>query len=171
MEYSRNELTVGTGNIINITNVEIRPYTLRSSVEPDKATIVGMDKADIVSEPSTLFSILKSYELKFDEMFTNNTSITQMEKEKIQLEKFLILTARSNLMIYNIEMTSEHASVIDDVLFVFPVYLQTKTLTLKDLHIRISGTILRAYDPFILVVENIDVDYYRNSGGIEMSMQ
>ena len=171
MEYTRNELTVGTGNIINITNVEIRPYTLRASVDPDKASIVGIDSASIVSDPSTSFNILKSYELRFNEIVTNSSSLTPIEKTRVQLEKFLILVIRSSLMISNIEMTSDHASVFDDVLFVFPVYLQAKTLTLKDLHIRISGTILRAYDPFNLVVENIDVDYYRNSGGIDMLMQ
>ena len=171
MEYTRNELPVGTGNIINITNVEIRPYTLRASVDPDKASIVGIDRNDIDSDPSTSFNILKSYELRFDEIVTNSSSLTPIEKTRVQLEKFLILVIRSSLMICNIEMTSDHASVFDDVLFVFPVYLQTRTLTLKDLHIRISGTIIRAYDPFNLVVENIDVDYYRNSGGIDMSMQ
>ena len=36
MEYTRNEIAENAANIIDITNVEIRPYTLRS-VNPDKA--------------------------------------------------------------------------------------------------------------------------------------
>ena len=171
MEYTRNELPVGTGNIINITNVEIRPYTLRASVDPDKANIVGIDSASIVSNPATLFSILKSYEFRFEDMVTNYSDLTDSEKARAQLEKYLILALRSNLLIYNMEITSEYSSVFDDVLITYPVYLQTKTLTLRNLHMRISGTILRAFDPFNLVIENIDVDYYRNSGGVDMDLQ
>ena len=170
MEYTRNEITENAWNIINITNVEIKPYTLRS-VAPDKAHIVGMDSADIVSAPSTSFSIIKSYEMRFDEIVTNNNNFTDVEKTKIQLERHLILVMRSSLMIYNMEIISEYSNIFDDILITFPVYLQTKTLTFKDLHINISGTILRAFDPLNLVIENIDVDYYRNSGGFDMDIE
>ena len=170
MEYTRNEITIGTGNIINITNVEIRPYTLRS-VDPDKAHIVGMDSTDIVSNPSTSFSILKSYELRFDKMVTNNNELTDTEKTRIQLERFLILAMKSNLLVYNMEITSEHGSVFVDNLIIYPVYLQTRTITMRDIHMSISGTILRTYDPLNIVIENIDVDYSRNSGGVDMSLQ
>ena len=85
MEYTRNELPIGTGNIVNITNVDIRPYTLRS-VDADKATIVGVDEAEIVADPSTSFSIIKSYELRIDDMITNNANITDEEVLKVSIE-------------------------------------------------------------------------------------
>ena len=40
MEYTRNELAIETAKIINITNINIKPYTLRS-VDAEKAKIVG----------------------------------------------------------------------------------------------------------------------------------
>ena len=69
------------------------------------------------------------------------------------------------------EITSEYSNVFDDILITYPVYLQTKTLKFEDLHISISGTILRAFDPLNIVIENIDVDYYSNSVGFDMDME
>ena len=163
MEYTRNELTVGAGHFINVTNIEIRPYILRT-VDPDKAYLIGKNSADIVSDPSTSFSILKSYELRFDKMVTNNDEFTDLEKTRIQLEKYLILAMRSSFMISNMEISSEYSNIYDDIVIAYSIYLQTKTVIFKDLHIRISGTILRAYDPLNFIFENIDVNYYRNSG-------
>ena len=96
MEYTRNELLVEVGNIINITNVDIKPYTLRSAY-PDKATIVGIVEADISSNPSTSFSIMKTYEARFDDMVTNNADIPETEKIKISLEDYLIVSYRSSV--------------------------------------------------------------------------
>ena len=170
MEYTRNELRIGSGFVINITHVEIRPYTDRS-VEPDKAYLVGMDAAETVTTPSTLFSILKSYELRFDEKVTSNRDISDGEKAKISLETYLILVLRSSVTLTNLELASEYADVYADYLIVYPVYLQHHKMTYMDLHVRISGTIQRVSDPLNLHIENIDADYYRNSGGFDMNME
>ena len=55
--------------------------------------------------------------------------------------------------------------------FVYPVYIQQKKVTDRDLHISTSGLIQRTYDPLNLHIENIDVDFYRNSDGFDMIMQ
>ena len=169
MEYTRSELPINKGNLVNITNVDIRPYTLRS-VDADKATIVGIEEIDIVADPSTSFSIIKSYELRVDDMITNNTNITDEEVLKVTIEDSLILCLKSSVTLQNLELTTEYDSVFSDYMFVYPVFLQDRRATFKDLHFRTSGTILRAYDPLYLYIENLDVDYYRNSGGFDMVM-
>ena len=169
MEYTRNEMTIGLGNVINITNVDIKPYTLRS-VDPDKATIVGIDGTDIVASPSTSFSIMKSYETRFDEVVTTNADIPEEEKIKITLEIYLIVWYRSSILLQNLELISEHENIFLDVTFVYPVYLQYKSATFKDLHLRISGGITRAYDPYFLNIENLDIDSHRNQAGFDMTM-
>ena len=170
MEYTRNELRVESGYAINITYVEIKPYTLRSA-EPDKANLIGMDEGETLATPSTLFSILKSYELKFDDAVTNNNDITDLEKQKLSLESYLILIIRSSLSLINLELTSEYADINSNHLYTYPVYLQHSQMTFMDLHIGISGTILKSTDPLNLHLENIDVDYYRNSAGFELSTE
>ena len=169
MEYTRNELPVGTGNIVNITNVDIRPYTLRSD-DPDKATIVGIDETEIVADPSTSFSIIKSYELRVNDMITNYDSITDEEVLKVSIEDSLILLFKSSIALQNLELTTEYNNLYSNFMFVYPVLLQQKKATFKDLHISISGTIMRVYDPMYLWIENISVDYYRNLGGFHMAM-
>ena len=169
MEYTRNELPIGTANVVNITNIDIRPYTNRS-VDADKATIVGVDEANIVADPSTSFSIIKSYELRIDEMITNNDNITDEEVLKVSIEKSVFLLLRSSATIQNLELSTQYNNIYSDFMFVYPVYLQDRKVTMKDLHISVSGTILRVYDPLYIWIENIDVDYYRNLGGFDMIM-
>ena len=169
MEYTRNELPIGTANVVNITNIDIRPYTNRS-VDADKATIVGVDEAVIVADPSTSFSIIKSYELRIDEMITNNDNITDEEVLKVSIEKSVFLLLKSSATIQNLELSTQYNNIYSDFMFVYPVYLQDRKVTMKDLHISVSGTILRVYDPLYIWIENIDVDYYRNLGGFDMIM-
>ena len=167
MEYTRNELAIGTGKIINITNIDIKPYTLRS-VNADKATIVGIDEANIATSQNTFFSIMKSYEQRFDDMVTNNVDIPEREKAKTILQTYLIIWYRSSISLQNLELTSEHESIQPDITFLYPVYLQYNSASFKDLHIRISGSVTRAYDPFFLYIENVDMDLYRNLAGFDM---
>ena len=49
------------GNIVNMTNVSMSPYSMTSS-EPEKATIVIKDEIEIVKSPSTIFNIMKAFE-------------------------------------------------------------------------------------------------------------
>ena len=103
MEYTRNELPLNIGHVVNMTNVDILPYTLRSS-DPDKATIVGMDEREIVSSPSTSFNILKSYELRIDEMIMNNSDISDNEKSNLGIDPYSIVIIRSNFRIQNMDV-------------------------------------------------------------------
>ena len=169
MEYTRNEIRLSSGFVINMTHVEIRPYTERL-VAPDKAILVGIDEGEVLATPSTSFSILKSYELRFDEIVTNNPDITDRDKNTIKLETCLILSLRSSVTLNNLELTSEYADVNADYLFTYPVFLQYNKMSYLNLHIRTSGMVLRTSDPLNIYIENIDVDYYRNSGGFDLNI-
>ena len=71
-------------------------------------------------------------------------------------------------MLENMNVISERADIYNDVSFLFFVYIQEKTITLKDTHFNVSGTISMTYDPLSMNLINLDVDYYRNLGGFEM---
>ena len=169
MEFTRNELPLKIGHVVNMTNVDILPYTLRSS-EPDKATIVGIEEKDMASSPSTSFNILKSYELRIDEMIFNNDDISENEKSQMGIDDYGIVIIRSNFRMQNMELLSEYAKVIDNPTFFLPLYIQDKIITYRNMHICVSGTILMVYDPLNLIIENIDVDYYKNTIGFESNM-
>ena len=169
MENTRNDLSLSQSHIINLTHVTIMPYSLSSS-EPDKAVIVGKDPYELVGSPSTQFNILKSFELKMDEMVYNNSDITEIEKSRFSVEEYTILVLRSDFTIENMEITTEYADITADPVFFFLVYIQSGQITYKDLHVRVSGTISYTYDPMNLYIKNVDVDYYRNTGGFDMEV-
>ena len=171
MENTRNELPVSKASIVNITNVEIKSYTAQESAESGKATIVGMDDAGIIASPSTSFSILKSYELKFDEMVTNSTYITDEERLRIATQTSIFLFFKSSFTLENLELISEHVDINLNIIFIFPVYLQHRTAFYKDLDFAVSGTIQLVYDPLNLELENINIDQYKSIGGFDMLME
>ena len=171
MEYTTNELRLGTGNIINITNVDIVSYTQRDS-DPDKATIVSLDKGDIIASSGTQFNIMKTFELRIQEHVHDHSSLTSSEKEKINIHDYTFFMVRSNFMIQNMYITSNYIyiQVIDPVIF-FPVYIQDKRVIFKDLRIDAYGTMSMAYDPLNLYLENIHVNFYRGLGGFDMFIE
>ena len=157
------------GNIVNMTNVDIAPYSLTSS-EPAKATILIKDEIEIVKRPGTLFNVMKTFEQRLDEQIFNNSGITEEEKLRIEFNDYNILVQRSNFMMQNMNVISERADILNDVTFLSYAYIQQKTITLKNMHFNVSGTLSMTYDPLNMNLINIDVDYYRSVGGFDQQM-
>ena len=169
MEGTTNILGLRQANIVNITNVNIVPYSLISS-EPEKVTILVKDEVEIVTRPNTLFNVMKTFEMRMNEKVLNNTAITEQERLKVEFNDYNILILRSNFLIENINIVSERADLYNDVSFLLFAYIQDKTITLKDMHFNVSGTISLTYDPLNMNLINVDVDYHRNLGGFEQEM-
>ena len=169
MEYTRNELKLDNSYIINVTNVEMLPYTHRSS-PPDKPTIVGLDKGEISFDVRTSFNILKTLELRYDEMVTQNNGLKEYEKELAKINQNIILIMRSSFLIQNMELLSEFSDINFPYNFFFPVYIQDRWIIFRDLHTSTSGLISFTYDPANMIIENIHSDFYRNYGGFSLSI-
>ena len=150
-----------------MTHVAILPYSLTSS-EPGKANIVGIDPYELVTSPSTQFNILKSYELRIDEMTINNSNIPDAEKERFNIRRSIIMIYRTNFIVENMIITTEYADIYDNPVFFLPIHIQSKHVTYKDIHFGVSGTIHYVYDPINLNILNVEIDFYRNSGGFGM---
>ena len=73
-------------------------------------------------------------------------------------------------MTENINMMSERADLYHNVFLLFYVYIQDKTITVKNMHFNVSGSISMTYDPINMNLINVDVDYYKNFGGFDMQM-
>ena len=169
MEATTNILGLRQANIANITSVNIMPYSL-TSPEPGNTTILIKDEINIVNRPSTLFNIMKTFEMRIDEKITNNPDITEQEKLRLEFDNYNFLIIRSNFMMQNMNITSDRANVLDDVFLFYIIYIQEKTITFKNMHFSVSGTISITYDPLNMNMMNIEVDYYRNQGGFEQYM-
>ena len=142
-EGTSNTLGLKHGNIVNITNVSIHPYSSLSIV-PVKTTILVKDEVEIMKSPSTIFNIMKTFGLRIDEQVINNTAITEQERLRVEFNDYNILVLRSNFMIQNMNVISERADINNDVFLMFFVYIQDKTIAIKDMHFNVSGTISMA---------------------------
>ena len=169
MEQTTNILGFKQANIVNITNVSIVPYSQTSS-DPAKATILVKDEIDIVASPSTLFNVMKTFEMRMDEQVNNNTDMAEQERFRVQFNDYNILVLRSNFMIDNMNIISDREDLYNDVILMFFVYIQDKTITLQNIYFSVSGTLSMTYDPISMNLINLDIDYHRNLGGFEMEV-
>ena len=169
MEQTTNILGFKQANIVNITNVNIVPYSPTSS-DPAKATILVKDEIDIVASPSTLFNVMKTFEMRMDEQVNNNTDMAEQERFRVQFNDYNILVLRSNFMIDNMNIISDREDLYNDVILMFFVYIQDKTITLQNIYFSVSGTLSMTYDPISMNLINLDIDYHRNLGGFEMEV-
>ena len=169
MEQTTNVLGFKQANIVNITNVSIVPYSPTSS-DPAKATILVKDEIDIVASPSTLFNVMKTFEMRMDEQVNNNTDMAEQERFRVQFNDYNILVLRSNFMIDNMNIISDREDLYNDVILMFFVYIQDKTITLQNIYFSVSGTLSMTYDPISMNLINLDIDYHRNLGGFEMEV-
>ena len=131
MEHTQNYLMVGQSAIVNITNVDILPYSSDESATPGMATIVGVDEGSIESTKGTSLNILQDYTLKLDDMIFDKSEINDTEKFEIAGSDYVILVHRSSLFVDNINFMSEFSSFSDSRIFIYAVYLQIKSLSLS----------------------------------------
>ena len=160
MEGTTNYFGFKQGYIVNITNVSLFPYSLTSS-QPGKATILINDEQDIVASPSTSFNVMKTFELRIEEQVLNNTAISEQERLKVEFNDYNILVLRSNFMMENLNIISERADLYNDVSLMYFVYIQDKTITIKDMHFNVSGTLSMTNDPLNMNMINVDVDFHK----------
>ena len=89
MEGTSNILGFKQANVVNITNVSIVSYSLSSS-RPERAIILIKDKESIMDSPSTLFNVMKTFELRMDQHVFNNTAITEQERLRVEFNDYNI---------------------------------------------------------------------------------
>ena len=160
MEGTTNHFGFKQGYIVNITNVSLFPYSLTSS-QPGKGTILINDEEDIVASPSTSFNVMKTFELRIEEQVLNNTAISEQERLKVEFNDYNILVLRSNFMMENLNIISERADLYNDVSLMYFVYIQDKTITIKDMRFNVSGTLSMTNDPLSMNMINVDVDFHK----------
>ena len=169
MEQTSNILGFKQGHFVNITNVSIAPYSLTSS-EPEKATILIKDEVEVMTGPSTQFNIMKTFEMRTEELVLNNTDITEEERARVEFNDYNILVLRSSCMLENLNVISDRADLYNDVSMLFLVYIQHHTITCKDMHFSASGTLSFSYDPYNMNLINLDIDFHRNLAGFDQLM-
>jgi hypothetical protein len=171
MEETRNEIMVGMNFIVNITEVQILPYSNNSDKVPQKSKIVGIDEGTLSYTPGTSFNLLTSFDLKITEKINDNSEITDEEKSLLETTMFLICEMRSDLIVNEMEVSTEYSILEKDVYFFFPVYLQEKKFTLTNIHSTIQGRLVRSLHTGNIYIENIDLEFSRNLGGIQVGGQ
>ena len=161
MENTESYLHVFNNYIVNITYVEIMTYSSNESAIPSKANITSLEQSTLVDSPGTSLNILRNYELRITEAINGKPDITDAEKSKIELSKFVILILRSNFFINKFVLNTQYGSLQEANYSFFPVYLQEKLFKGTNFDFRTAGIILDSSDPLNIHIENIDIDYYK----------
>eukprot|EP00345_Euplotes_harpa_P001346 CAMPEP_0168330360 /NCGR_PEP_ID=MMETSP0213-20121227/7683_1 /TAXON_ID=151035 /ORGANISM="Euplotes harpa, Strain FSP1.4" /LENGTH=278 /DNA_ID=CAMNT_0008333913 /DNA_START=452 /DNA_END=1289 /DNA_ORIENTATION=- len=171
-ESTESYLDLGFNYVINITTVNILSYS-DGPGSPARATLVGGEVNDpnqmnmsSYFSPGTTFNILQNTELRKDQQMFSRHGLSDTEMSYIRSDKQVILVHISNFSISKIDITTVFKDINSLYDFFFAVYLQFRWFNMTDMDVRTSGIIFMSNDPLSMTIQNIDVEYSRNVGGI-----
>ena len=150
---------------LDIPNLEYKTYS-DTGYAAKSASITIIDTSSSYFSESTQFNIISDVEIRLTQAL-NRTDYTSVEKDISVYSTAIIIANRCNFKISNFDVyRNVTADYSKDTPFIYSVYLQNHTLTMKDINFYISGRILRSSQPMSLYAENIYMDFYGMMGGI-----
>ena len=151
--------------IINTTEVVIDSYTDQIQM-PKRANIYGVKgKIDLFS-PDTIMNILINGTLKLDENIAR-PNISENLRILIRSNDANIYLLMSNLKLNNINVYKDVANEYGIFsIFIKPLYLQEKNVTITNASFKTTGYILFTNDPMSFYANNIFIDFHANMAGI-----
>ena len=170
MENTINYLMMYQSAIVNITQVEIMPYSDDELVTPGMATLTGIDSGTLEDTKGTTFNILQDFTLQMDEMLFDNSDIPDGEKSEIEISPYIILAHRSSLTIDNMMFRSDYSTLIGDKIFILGINIGEGMVKLTNQDWSINGQNFYTTTNLNLHIENITVDFYKSLGGFDRNI-
>lgn len=162
-ERANLEITLSTIAIINIKSVSIITYSLFNSTPV--AVTVSIKKSGVALwNMKTAFNILSDSTSDLSLML-NNSALTAKEKSQAVTDNVSFMVIRSSFLIDGVSFITDFSTNLTSHIFFKPIYLQNRTLTLKNANLQGLGKILESFDPMNFVGENIEIDHYRMAKG------
>lgn len=155
---------------INITSVTIQTYSIYST-SPGSATLfVRQYEIDMFNEETT-FNILINNTLSLSTIL-NSSSITDAQRTLLSSTDTTLFLFSSNLSLTNLRLQGDLDNDSQaSSFFIRPIYLQEKSLRMKNVHIQLTGMILRSQDPMSLYLQDLYLDFHSMMGGFNMNIQ
>ena len=161
-ENSRLYLEDGTNHFMNITNVTISSYSDVSDIS-DRATIVPTFISQQITG-KTVLHLLNNFDLRLEEAITEG-NYTDSEISLLNTAQVTFQILRSNVYFDNINIERESIDLDKTTLLVNLIYLQDKIISMTNIDINITGSLMNSGDPFNGHFENLTIDAYGMSYG------
>jgi hypothetical protein len=147
--------------------VNIESYT-DGLINQTYASIYAVDYDLDIFSSSSVMNLLVNDTLNLDDKI-NVDGITDNERTSILSSDATLYLLRSNLIVNNLYVYRDIATENQkSSIFIKPIYLQEKMVTVTNAYFQISGFILYSIDPMNLYVENVYIDYHATMGGFVM---
>ena len=161
-ENSRLYLEDGTNHFMNITNVTISSYSDVSDIS-NRATIVPTFISQQITG-KTVLHLLNNFDLRLEEAITEG-NYTDSEISLLNTAQVTFQILRSNVYFDNINIERESVDLHKSTLLINLIYLQDKIISMTNININITGTLMNSGDPFNGFFENLTIDAYGMSSG------
>ncbi|CAI2370007.1 unnamed protein product [Moneuplotes crassus] len=126
-------------------------------------TIYSTDQPQQKISSKAIFHLMKDITISLDSILAN-ANLTNEEFQKVRKTESVFEVTRTSITLDHIIARRIAASTASGV-FVTLINLQQKTMTLKNMEFRVSGTLASTSDPMNIHMENIYVDQYSTISG------
>ncbi|CAI2376317.1 unnamed protein product [Moneuplotes crassus] len=155
-ETTTNYLELNKNYIINITNVNIMPYSLINP-DPKYTNLILTDSAAPTLNSWTKYSLLQTDALDISIANSSDPSASSFGLK-------VIFVYNSSLSIQKVNLDSEYSNIETDNRFVFPVECGAeKSINFNHIDSKISGSLLSSISAVEVNLNNINFDSYRAS--------
>lgn len=164
-EYTTNYMSQYQNYIVNMSQVSIDSYTYQVG-DPGRAEIFGVKNEIDLFSGETIMNLLIDGTLNLEENI-NREGINYKEIFEIQSKNANIYLLRSSLELNNINVYKDvvnESKVLS--IFIKPLFLQAKNVTLTNTSFQTTGYILLTTDPMSLYINNVYIDFHANMAGI-----
>ena len=145
-----------TNFILNMTSVKITSYSDITN-NPSKATIIPTQNLQQGLSKRSAFNLLKTSDLWLNQTLQSST-FSDSQKLLILKGGVNFLIAKSSLYFDNVDVRREASDVVKDTIFIFPLYLSSMWIDVRNSNLNLTGTIVFTMDPLNANFENLQFD-------------
>ncbi|CAI2369222.1 unnamed protein product [Moneuplotes crassus] len=170
-EDTTNYVREGT-YLINIANVRIESYSTED-IQTRKAKIVGIESTS-GRAPTLLpskFILLNSSTIDYTTEISSDSLISSEDKELLlSLGNIIIKLYKTSLILDNLFISTEYASLSLGKAFLNPIQLLEKKVTIQNSVILQEGSFLQTFQQMNLEVFNSEFDLHKSQGGFNLQL-
>ena len=155
--------------VINVNKVNLLTYT-GSSTSNLRPKVYSVSSGATILSPKTLFNIISNIALNLSVKISNSL-LTTKEQSDLQTTYVGFMINRWDFTINGFDFVTNHTQNSKIFTWIKAVYEQSKSISINNMNIAISGNIFDSFDPLTLILNNLNIDYYKCNRGFYILVQ
>lgn len=156
-------MLIGAAYVVNTTQFSLQTYSDSGSISK-QSTILFTNEAVQAFSKRSLFNIISNATLNISGKILSR-NLTERELSELQTKNVGIMVDRCDFSIDNFKVMTNFSSTKKDFIMMKAVFQQRYVIKITNMQFITGGYLFDCLSPLSMIVQNVDIDYYRTSRG------